>query len=110
MLGGETLKQYVKFFIVIGTISATLLTACSSNEQQAELDADLVAEGEKIAKSSCIGCHAADLSGDMGPNLRQLKLSKEEIVEVLEKGRGSMPPATAKGHEEAVAEYLLSLQ
>lgn len=109
MLGEGVMKQYLKYFIVICTISVFMLTACS-NKQQAEFDADLLAEGEKITKSSCIGCHAADLSGDMGPNLRQLKLSKEEIIEVLEKGRGSMPPATAKGHGEAVAEYLLSLQ
>lgn len=68
------------------------------------------AEAEKITKTSCIGCHGIDLKGSMGPDLTNLSLSKEEIVEVITKGRGSMPPATAKGNEEYVAEYLLSLK
>lgn len=79
-------------------------------EQTATGDISNVAQGEKVAKSSCIGCHAGDLTGDMGPNLHNLALSKGEIMEVLEKGRGSMPPATAKGYEEEVAEYILTLK
>lgn len=101
-----------KYAIILTLTMSALLAACGNDKEQTTTtnNADLVTEGEKIAKSSCIGCHAADLTGDMGPNLHNLSLSKEEIISVLEKGRGSMPPATAKGHEEAVAEYLLTLK
>lgn len=76
-----------------------------------ELNSELVEKGEKIAKTSCIGCHGSDLKGDMGPGLHNLQhLTKDEIIDVLIRGKGSMPPATAKDNEEAVAQYLLSLQ
>lgn len=105
----------------VGCIAAISLVACGEEsvkekepvtdvELVVPVDENLVAEGEKVAKSSCIGCHASDLTGDMGPNLHNLALSKDEIIEVLEKGRGSMPPATAKGYEEAVAAYILTLK
>ncbi|SOB90023.1 cytochrome c551/cytochrome c550 [Ureibacillus xyleni] len=88
----------------------TTETSSAQQEEGQALDETLVAEGEKIAKSNCIGCHGIDLAGDIGPNLQNIALTKEQIVELLIKGRKTMPPATANGHEEAVAEYLLSLK
>lgn len=69
-----------------------------------------VSAGEKVANASCVGCHGGDLTGAMGPDLTTTSLSKEEIVDVLVNGKGAMPPGTAEGEEEAVAEYILSLQ
>ena len=74
------------------------------------LDEDLITEGEKITTTQCISCHGRDLTGDMGPSLLHLNLTDEEIEEVLIKGRGSMPPGTANGKEEAVIVYLKSIQ
>lgn len=99
-------------FLAIG------LAACNDDkaapDEEVEVDEEVsqasIAEGEKIAKSSCISCHGVDLKGDMGPGLHNLSLTKEEIVDVLVKGRNSMPPATAKGHEEDVAAYLMTLK
>lgn len=118
MKGNEFIK-----ILLISCFLLILIAGCSEDEkestaetnstQQEEgqaLDEALVAEGEKIAKSSCIGCHGVDLSGDIGPNLQNIALSKEQIVEVLIKGRKTMPPGTANGNEESVAEYLLSLK
>lgn len=69
-----------------------------------------VSAGEKVANASCVGCHGGDLTGAMGPDLTNTSLSKEEIVDVLVNGKGAMPADTADGQEEAVAEYILSLQ
>ncbi|MGN7478147.1 c-type cytochrome [Solibacillus silvestris] len=69
-----------------------------------------VSEGEKVVNSSCINCHGGDLTGAMGPDLTKLSLSREEIIDVLVNGKGTMPPGTAKGEEEVVADYILSLQ
>ena len=69
-----------------------------------------VSTGEKVVNASCVGCHGGDLTGSMGPDLTNISLSKDEIVDVLVNGKGSMPPGTADGEEEAVAQYILSLQ
>lgn len=48
-----------------------------------------------IVEAQCIGCHAADLNGAVGPALLGVgtRLSKEEIAETITKGRnnGAMP-------------------
>ena len=115
------MKKGRKRLFLTGLVLTLGLVACGEEqveekepvkeaEQTATDDTSLVAKGEKVVKSSCIGCHASDLTGDMGPNLHNTALSKEEIIEVLEKGRGSMPPASAKGYEEEVAAYILTLK
>lgn len=109
-------KGVVSFFIF--GLLVGMLAACSDNDQvsqneeseQKVVNEALAAEGEKIAKSSCTGCHGIDLSGDLGPNLHNLSLTKEEIMELLIKGRKTMPPGTANGKEEEVAEYLMTLK
>lgn len=49
----------------------------------------------EIAQANCVSCHATDLSGGAGPALIGVgnRLSKEEIAEVILKGRnnGAMP-------------------
>jgi len=90
-----------------------LLVGCSqnnsANEGQAELS-ELAMEGEKIIKTSCISCHGRDLKGDMGPSLYGLTMTDEELKDILIKGKGAMPPATANGKEEEVIAYLKTLQ
>lgn len=110
-----------KKIIIFSLLIVFMLAGCSgskegqSNEDvtdnnDVQLNSELIEKGEKIVKTSCIGCHGSDLNGDMGPSLHNLSLTKEEIIDVLIRGKGSMPPITAKDNEEAVAEFLLSLQ
>lgn len=62
-------------------------------------------------KTNCTSCHGQNLEGAFGPNLHNLDLSKEEIIDVLKNGKGQMPPQSAiAGKEEEAAEYLLSLK
>ncbi|MFF2886435.1 c-type cytochrome [Paenibacillus sp. NPDC057967] len=51
------------------------------------------AAAEAIYKQNCIGCHAVDLSGGVGPNLTKVgaKLSVDEIKATITNGRGGMP-------------------
>lgn len=92
------------------TDTTTDSTPAESSEGTDSAATTDVSAGEKVANASCVGCHGGDLTGAMGPDLTNTSLSKDEIIDVLVNGKGSMPPGTADGEEEAVAEYILSLQ
>jgi cytochrome c551 len=67
------------------------------------------AAAETLYKNSCAGCHGQNLEGMVGPNLTAVgaKYSKEQILEILEKGKGNMPPGLAKGADaETLAAWL----
>ncbi|NGQ95668.1 cytochrome c [Brevibacillus sp. SYP-B805] len=57
------------------------------------------AAAENVFKSTCAGCHGQNLEGMVGPNLTHVgsKYSKDQIREILEKGKGSMPAGLVKG-------------
>lgn len=80
----------------------------ADTETPGEGTADLAAQGEAAYQQSCVACHGANLEGGVGPALKGITLSKEEIIEVIKNGRGQMPGNLAPGQEEAIAEYLLS--
>ncbi|MBE3596546.1 MAG: cytochrome c [Hydrogenibacillus sp.] len=66
-------------------------------------------DAEAIYQNTCSSCHGKDLSGGFGPDLRHIgaQLSKDEIVQIIEKGRGSMPAQQLNQDEaEAVATWL----
>jgi len=102
----------------IGMLKSTstiilIFSACSQNNSQNTDDtemSELAIEGEKIIKTSCISCHGSDLKGDMGPSLYNLEMTDEEMMDILIKGAGAMPPATANGKEKEVIAYLKTLQ
>ncbi|AZK48120.1 c-type cytochrome [Paenibacillus lentus] len=64
--------------------SAASFEGGSANEAKAKL----------VYKQNCVGCHAADLSGRVGPNLQSIgsTLTKAEIYEAISSGREGMPP------------------
>ncbi len=67
------------------------------------------AAAEEEYKKSCQSCHGADLSGNIGPDLREIgsKYSQEEILEIIEKGKGGMPPGQATGKDaELISAWL----
>jgi len=53
---------------------------------------------EDIYKSTCIGCHGDQYQGVVGPSLKGIgeKLSKDQIKQIITKGRGNMPPNLVK--------------
>ncbi|MNJ36788.1 Cytochrome c-551 precursor [compost metagenome] len=52
------------------------------------------AKAKIIYKQNCIGCHAADLSGRVGPSLQTIgaTLTEAEIYDAISSGREGMPP------------------
>ncbi|WP_027409303.1 cytochrome c551 [Anoxybacteroides tepidamans] len=66
---------------------------------------------EQIFQQSCASCHGQNLEGKVGPNLQKVgsKYSKDEIKQIIEKGRGGMPAGVIKGADvDKVAEWLAS--
>ncbi|KYG92270.1 cytochrome c [Metasolibacillus sp. FSL H7-0170] len=93
----------------IGLIFFMSINGAGGNEEAEGGETTEQTDGAALT-AGCIGCHGGDLTGGMGPNLHGIALSKEEIVDILTNGKGAMPAGTAKGNEEAVAEYILSLE
>ena len=101
-----------------------LLVACSGGTETNADDksADTAAatpvkkvDGAKIYKTYCVTCHG--VYGDMGAsgafNLTESKLSLEERIEVITKGRNLMTPFEGLLSEEkikAVAEHIETLR
>ncbi|WP_075617273.1 cytochrome c551 [Paenisporosarcina indica] len=67
-------------------------------------------DAEKIVQGNCTMCHGGNLEGQgNAPALTDVgaRLSKEEILAVIKKGQGGMPPNIIEGAEaEVVAEWL----
>ncbi|MEW9669597.1 cytochrome c [Ammoniphilus sp. 3BR4] len=86
-------------------------------EKPAEQPAEKPAEGgtvdaaaaEEKFNQGCAACHGNDLSGGAGPNLQQVggRLSQEEILGIINNGKGGMPPKMLQGADaELVAAWL----
>ncbi|CAM5207113.1 Cytochrome c551 OS=Ureibacillus acetophenoni OX=614649 GN=SAMN05877842_10784 PE=4 SV=1 [Ureibacillus acetophenoni] len=77
-------------------------------------DSGSVAAGEKVVHQACISCHGANLEG-MGnfPPLNNVgsRLSQEEILNVIQNGKGAMPANVVTGEDaENAAAYLATLK
>ena len=83
------------------------LAACSSDGETN--DTAKVTEEERIYQNNCASCHGKTLEGYAGPELVNIgnKMSKDEILETINKGANGMPAGIIKGEEaEKVAEWL----
>ncbi len=66
-------------------------------------------DAEEIVKNNCISCHGENLEGQNGPELAHIgsKLSKDEILDVIENGRPGMPGNLITGDDaDKVAQWL----
>lgn len=76
--------------------------------------ASTATDGKTIFTESCGGCHtlsAAGTSGGSGPNLTNLKVSKDAVAEQVTNGGGGMPSFNGQLSEQqidAVAEFVAS--
>jgi mono/diheme cytochrome c family protein len=70
--------------------------------------------GEQVFKDNCVNCHtlkAAGATGQVGPNLDNLKPSQALVVHQVTNGGGGMPPFGGKltdAQIKAVAQYVSS--
>jgi cytochrome c551 len=97
--------------------SLLMLGACGGGDEDAaptndENGGEVVKseDAEKIVQGNCTSCHGGNLEGQGNfPALNDVgsRLSEEEILEVIENGRGAMPAHIIEGAEaEVVAEWL----
>jgi cytochrome c551 len=100
--------------LLLGT--SLMLAACGGGDDAADNNKDngggaTASAGEQVYQQSCASCHGQNLQGQVGPNLEKVgsKYSKDDILQIIEKGRGGMPGGLAKGEDaEKVAEWLAS--
>ena len=66
--------------------------------------------GKQLFTQTCGGCHTlskAGTNGTVGPNLDELKPSKETVAAQIKNGGGGMPAGLLEGDEaDAVATYV----
>lgn len=73
---------------------------------------EVASNPEDIYKQTCAGCHGNAYEGGMGPALKGITKSKDEIKEILLNGTpGGMPAGLVQGEQaDAMAEYLTTLK
>jgi mono/diheme cytochrome c family protein len=83
-------------------------------EPRTPTSAPLVARGRRLFLGSCAHCHAADASGDEGPDLHHLQVSDRYIARMIKFGEPHEMPSFAKKHGPAditaLTAYLRSLR
>ncbi|GMK42674.1 hypothetical protein PCCS19_57340 [Paenibacillus sp. CCS19] len=84
--------------LLAASIVLLTLAACGSSKSSPALDGPK--EAVALYNARCISCHAADLSGKVGPDsdLRTVgsRMTKEEIVKQITEGGDIMPAFASK--------------
>lgn len=98
------------------------LTACGGGNDETEKDNTTTEEqagneqtadagdGDALFQQSCSSCHGADLKSGGAPDLDKIgsKYSKDEILGIIENGRGGMPGGILEGEDAAAVASWLS--
>ena len=102
----------MKVRVVTGTILALAISFSTALFAQ-----DQPAGGDAVYKSKCAACHGPTGEGKMGPALKATKLSEDDVLLVITKGKeGKKAPHTkpvsglTDEQAKAVAHYVKSLQ
>lgn len=114
--------KWKKSLLALMLGSSVALAACGGGEDAAVEETEeqtpstdegtgktTASAGEEVYTQSCLSCHGENLEGAFGPELSNIgaKMSKEEILNVIENGQGQMPKNVVEGEEaEAVAAWL----
>lgn len=88
--------------------------AAKQGEIVAEVEIDTESEGYQIySGQACITCHGTDMQGGPGaPAIVDTGLTADEIIEIINNGRGAMPAGQFQGSDEdkqKLAEFIESL-
>ncbi|WP_173915623.1 cytochrome c551 [Halobacillus sp. Marseille-Q1614] len=72
-----------------------------------------VAAAEQVYEQNCASCHGGDMEGNVGPALTDVgsNYSPEEISQIIQEGKGSMPAQNVQPEEaDNVAKWLTSME
>lgn len=100
-------KHKIIFFVTISSFVGFLAFVTSGSLKKED-----TLTGKDIYRLNCAGCHGEDRRGfqDIYPSLQNIKerLSREEVLEQINNGKGQMPafPHLSTGEKEAVVMYL----
>ena len=105
----------LKMLVVVrGTLAALLLTTtpspasfasdmATSQDEFTELDAGMMAEGDRITHEVCTVCHGPQGAGKVGPALRENVKSIRGVVRAVTQGLNQMPAVGFKFSDREVA-------
>lgn len=84
----------------------------NAGESSGEYDATAA---EATYQTNCLSCHGENLQGKVGPQLSDIgsRLSKDEILTVIQNGKGQMPANILRGdtdQEENLASWLADMK
>lgn len=82
-------------FAILSLSMIFLFSACQSQTQTPNNNKteEVVLEPEQTYLNNCASCHGQSLEGNIGPSLEKIgsKMGKDEISQIIENGKGSMP-------------------
>jgi cytochrome c551 len=91
----ELIRKYIWLVVMLAMLT---LSACSERtEDDSVLRASIATTEDEEAvvlyKSQCLSCHAVDLSGRVGPSLKDVgtRLSEDQITDIVMEGYQGMP-------------------
>jgi mono/diheme cytochrome c family protein len=119
----EVNKMKKLLYSLICVVFIGFLTACGGGDDETEQDTTPTEEqtgdeqeqtadagnGEALFQQSCSSCHGGDLKSGGAPDLDKIgsQYSKDEILDIIENGKGGMPAGLLKGDDAAaVASWL----
>ncbi|SEN42231.1 c-type cytochrome [Lihuaxuella thermophila] len=106
------MKRIRSFSVLFMILTAVVfLTACgAAKKNDTGQQTAQISEPQEIYSQHCANCHGGNLQGSFGPGLQKVgtKYSKEQILEIIQKGKGSMPSQDYVPKEDQVklAEWL----
>jgi mono/diheme cytochrome c family protein len=112
----NNVKKWLYALICVAFLG--FLAACGGGDEETEKDTTPTKEenqtadagdGDALFQQSCSACHGSDLKSGGAPDLDKIgsKYSKDEILGIIEHGKGGMPAGVLKGDDaDAVASWL----
>lgn len=106
----------LKKVLFIGSL--LILTSCTEGEMSTVNDgeANVEVDGRLLYTNQCVSCHGpkGDLGNSGSKDLTKSTLDEAEVLKIIKKGKGTMPPfeylLTTEKEREAVVEHVMSLR
>jgi cytochrome c551 len=99
-----------KALAIAGIVAGMLLSGCSASQSKPATQSETAMAPKDLFMNNCSACHGGNLQGGYGPSLQKIgsKLSKDQILHVIQNGQGAMPPQNQmpKEAQEKLAAWL----
>lgn len=104
--------------LVVFIFGILLISSCTQGEVNTEKkdDPNVEVDGRLLYMNQCASCHGpkGNLGNSGSKDLSKTKLDEAQILKIIKKGKGTMPPfeylLTTDKEREAVVQYVISLR